>query len=564
MIAFVIPGLCLLACTASIFLLQRRRRAKPLDYGLQLAIWLSAWMLWQPPALVTAGRHIELDSEDLAGALPVTFAGVKNISLSGVPPGRDALRDLAPVRLDLSNLQVSDTGWGFHWPRQIALGEALQLQIHSEQPLAESARLALVNPYGDIEESLELKAGEKVQAQLSATPKLTGPQLFRVQIENAAGESRFDPLPIVVQEPRQPRVLLWLARPAFESAALSRWLRQSGVAAQVVTQLAPEIVREETLNGLQSIGSLELMAVTSPFHLLILDSDLWPQLSPQQKQQLSALASQKSLLWLVRSDASEAFLHYSAAQSMPLQKAENTKPDTDSFTDLNDQNTDNPTTPSLRPLGFQAMQSGPSDFLLGDRENPLFWGRSTDTQHLGFILFSDSHRWLTSGFATEFTSLWKSIFDYQLKHLGTQQPITLSGALPRAQERITLCSPQFIEKHPLLFDSQDKPLSVDGIAANGSPQGQCHNFWARNSGWHQLKTKNSREPPFDFYIFAKDDWPLWQQSLSAIETRQMAAARLGPIDNTHSARVPIARHWPALILLVLVCLSWWRERALLR
>ncbi|WP_299941074.1 hypothetical protein [uncultured Microbulbifer sp.] len=563
MIEFVIPGLCLLACIVSMLLL-RRRRHRPLDYALQLAIWLSAWMLWQPPAIVTAGRHADLNREDLAGALPVNLTGVKNISLHGLPPGRDALRDLAPVRLDLSNAQISNAGWRFHWQRQITLGETLQLQIHSNQPLAERSRLNLLNPYGDIEQSIELKAGEKAQAQLGALPKLTGPQLYRVQIENATGESRFEPLPIVVLEPRQPKVLLWLARPAFESAALSRWLRQSGVAAQVMTQLAPEITRKETLNGLQLTEPQNLLAETNPFDLLVLDSALWPQLSSQQKQQLDSLASNKSLLWLVSGDAAEDFVQYSATQSMPLQKTGSTEPDIRNSTEFSYQGANSTATLSLRTHGFQVAQPTSSDFLIGNRGNPLFWGRSRGTQHLGFILFSDSHRWLTSGFASEFASLWKSIFDYQLKHLGTQQPITPSGALPRAQERITLCSSQFSGASPQLLDSRNKSQPISGGHAGTNAQGQCHTFWPRNAGWHQLKTENDGGPVFDFYIFAKEDWPLWQQSLSDGEAQQMATARLGPIDNTHSAKVPIERQWPALILLLLVCISWWRERALLR
>ncbi|MCO1333018.1 hypothetical protein MO867_01570 [Microbulbifer sp. OS29] len=563
MIELVIPGLCLLACTASIFLLRNRRRANPLDYGLQLAIWLSAWMLWQPPAIVTAERHAHLDSEEVASALPVNLSGVETLTLSGMPLSRDALRDLAPVRLNLSSTPIHDAGWGFYWQRQVTLGESLQFQIHSTQPLAENTQFSLLNPYGDIEDSLDLKAGEKVQAQLSATPKLSGPQLYQVRIDSAAGESRFEPLPVVVQQPLQPKVLLWLARPSFETAALSRWLRQSGVATQVMTQLAPEIIRMETLNGLQLNEAQDLLAETSPFDLLILDSDLWPQFTPQQRRQLDSLDSQKSLLWIVSGDYSKAFLQYSSTQSMSLHKAGNTKSASNNSIGFGSQQAHTATTPSLATLGFQVIQPGATDFLMGNRENPLFWGRSTEEQHLGFILFSDSHRWLTSGFATEFASLWKSIINHQLKHLGSRLPIILSSELPRAQQRITLCSPKFNGTSPLLFDTRNESQPISGVAESSNTRGQCHTFWPSSAGWHQLKAENNRDLPFDFYVFAKKDWPLWQHALNTQQTQQMATARLGPIDNTDSSKVPIGRLWPALLLLLLVCLSWWRERALL-
>jgi len=553
------PGLCLLACLASLVLLRRRRRAKPFDYGLQLAIWVSAWMLWQPPVIIPTERNISIDSKQLASSHPVILNGIDSISLDGEPLGRDNLRDLAPVRLELSKIQESDNSWEFDWQRQMTLGDSLKLKIQHHQPLAENVKISLLNPYGQVEQSLELKVGEKVQTQLTAIPKLAGPQLYRVRTESKGGEIHTDPLPILVRKPLQPKILLWLSRPSFETAALSRWLRQSSVAAQVMTQLAPEILRKETLNGLPLIESADLLTNESPFDLVILDSRLWPQLSSRQKHQLNELAVKKSLLWLINSDITEDFIPYTAAQSMPLQKVESTN----LYPDFGYQQAVNPTIPTLRTSGFEAAQLSSNDFLLGDRETPLFWGRSTEVQHLGFILFSDSHRWLTSGFTTEFASLWKSIIDYQLKHLGTQQPITPSNVLPRVLERITLCSPIFSDKSPLSLESQGNSKTIGGILGSKTPQGHCYSFWPQSSGWHQLKVKTGGESVFDVYIFAKEDWPLWQQSLNASETQQMAAARLGPSDNSHSSKTPIERQWPALILLLLMCLSWWRERDLL-
>ncbi|USD21653.1 hypothetical protein MJO52_00495 [Microbulbifer variabilis] len=558
MINFLIPGLCLLACLASLVLL-RRRGAKPFDYGLQLVIWLSAWMLWQPPAIIPAERNISIDSKQLASSNPINLNGVENISLNGEPLGRDKLRDLAPVRLELSNIQESDSSWEFDWQRQITLGDSLKLKVHNSQPLTENVKISLLNPYGHIEDSLELKVGETIQAQLTATPKLAGPQLYRVRTESETGETHTDPLPILVREPLQPKLLLWLARPSFETAALSRWLRQSGVTAQVMTQLAPEISRKETLNGLPLTESADLFTNESPFDLVILDSSLWPQFSALQKRQLNELATTKSLLWLVSDDSSEEFLQYAAAQSMPLQKEEATH----LHSGFGYQKADNPEIPPLRNLGFKVTQPGSYDFLLGNGEPPLFWGRSTETQHLGFILFSDSHRWLTSGFTTEFANLWKSIIDYQLKHLGSQPPVTLSNKLPRTQERTILCSPLFSNQRPILFSSQENSLPISGVAVSSNSQGQCYSFWPQGSGWHQLKTDMDGEPVLNFYIFAKQDWPKWQRSLNAREARQMAAARLGPVDNRHSGKMPIERQWPALILLLLVCTSWWRERRIL-
>ncbi|WP_444910929.1 hypothetical protein [Microbulbifer sp. TRSA005] len=558
MIDFLIPGLCLLACLASLVLLHRRG-AKPFDYGLQLAIWLSAWMLWQPPAIIPTERNISIDSKQLASSHPINLNGVEYISLNGEPLGRDKLRDLAPVRLELSKILESDGRWELDWQRQITLGDSLKLKVHNSQPLTENVKISLLNPYGHIEDSLELKVGETIQAQLTATPKLVGSQLYRVRTESEAGETHTDPLPILVREPLQPKLLLWLARPSFETAALSRWLRQSGVTAQVMTQLAPEISRKETLNGLPLTESADLFTNESPFDLVILDSSLWPQFSALQKRQLNELATTKSLLWLVSDDSSEEFLQYAAAQSMPLQKEEATH----LHSSFGYQKADNPEIPPLRNLGFKVTQPGSYDFLLGNGEPPLFWGRSTETQHLGFILFSGSHRWLTSGFTTEFASLWKSIIDYQLKHLGSQQPVILSNELPRTQERITLCSPLFSDQRPILLSSQTESQSIGGIAVNTNTQGQCYSFWPQSSGWHQLKTDMDGEPVLNFYIFAKQDWPQWQRSLNTRETRQMAAARLGPVDNRHSGKMPIERQWPALILLLLVCTSWWRERRIL-
>lgn len=539
------PLLCLLGLGITLTLVLRQHCSlarKSVSALLQVAVWFLVWSLFQPPALVSSDPG----------------ASEKTLPIGGDGLSRNALRDWAPVRLH-PGAPAAGAAWKPEWQREVSLGEPLELHIQLSDGYQHPARLTLEDPFGS-DVSSALLSAESPTATLAAWPKLPGNWQYRVRIETenpAAAENtiRSEALPVAVRSPQSPRVLLWLARPGFESAALARWLRQSGTPAQVVTQLAPEIQRRETYNG-QPLRETRLLGAGSPFDLLILDSRLWPQLTAAQRQQLAALAENKSLLWLMDENSPQGFTDYARAQGMALAKVASTSAaygDTAGGGEI----------PTLQLAGYRPSQIRAGDAQITAGERTLYWARVTPQQSLGFVFFRNSYRWQTAGFAAEFALLWKQLLDRQLAQRGSQVPVTLSTELPRAQQRVTLCSSGFGEV-PAPLQAADSstvdpvPPPLRGLPAGSSEDGRCYSYWPQREGWHRIEALD-----FGFYVFAESAWPQWQRAISREDTAQMAAARLGPQSAHRDDKAALPLPWIVLALLVLLTVTWWRERATL-
>ncbi|MCH9690500.1 MAG: hypothetical protein K0U59_00340 [Gammaproteobacteria bacterium] len=551
--------LCVIATTISLILVAHRQQSRTQRIGngaIQVAIWGLVWILWQPPLLQSpleqAVLHTETESKPTISP-PRPIATLKNLQVSGNGLRRDAFWDLPPLRLQNTTIS-SAKGWEFDWQQQLTLGDTLQLKITTRDTVDQPVYITLKDPFDFPVKRVVTKAGEKIQVALTNVPKLSGPQLYRLEIKTGTDHNPVtytEPVPVLVHNAQPPKTLLWLTRPSFETAALSRWLRQANVPLESIIQLAPEIERRESSNYFASEEKNPL-AATEAFELFILDSRLWPQLKASQRRQLNYLAREKSLLWLVMADSPEAFITYTNTQNMPLKSGPITQVAASVSIDQ--------TPPPLKHSGYRPQHNLEKVQLQAQDGTPLYWQHETAGNNLGFILFTDSYRWLTSGFAEQYSRLWKTVLDHQLAQLGRHTPVSLTTKLPRAGRRISLCSSGFTDSSPKLMKYTKKAQQIlaaePAVTARLSAIGPCYSFWPKEAGWYHINGNNAHR----FYIFAEQDWALWQQSLAQAETQQMTSARLGPEIITVPARRPIPRSWPALTLLLLLSLVWWRER----
>ena len=575
---FWIAGLCLSALLASVFLVMRQQLSasqRAIALLLQLGIWSIAWALYQPPQLLPAATRATLDTTSgqlHASTLPDNLRALESLEITGDGLPRQALSTLPGVRLRLGT-QSPAPQWQIHWPRQLQIGESLQLQVSPGEGLHGPVQLTLLDPFGTEVDRTQIAAewdGEKPRETkkkpgsdsgpflLADQPKLPGRWLYQLQIEHE-GELRRESVPVVVHDSAQPRVLLWLGRPSFETAALSRWLRQSGTEGLIITQLAPKILRRVTINSGERPSKnpqQDPLHSERPFDLVILDSHLWPQLTPAQKQRLATLAQERALLWLVDDASPREFLAYARAQGMPLRRAEARAVDNPLRADGE--------LPALTTARFQPAATEFNDTLLGPApERRIFWARTNPRGSLGFVLFNNSYRWITAGFSAEFARLWQSLFQHQLAFAGGAQSISLQPELPVAERRVTLCSSGFGTAAPKLVaaDSAITDPVLQAVETRAAAPGRCFAYWPRQAGWHQLQTGSS---VYSFYVFSPQDWPWWQRNLVRVDTAQMARARLGPAPNAAPPKLPLPLPWIAALLMVLLGISWWRERSTLR
>lgn len=558
--------ICLAGLMLSLWLVLRQHRpwsTRCFSALIQLGVWLLVWALFFPPALLPGPTTLTLDTSTSELPAPGKVATLKVLELTSDGLTRDALSDLPPVRLQHST-QTEQPIWEVHWDREITLGEPLVLEIRLTSGNSLPLRLSLEDPFGGDADSAVLSV-ESPHIVLHTQPKLAGNWLYRVRVESTeigeknAGAPREEVLPVVVREAHSPHVLLWLSRPRFESAALGRWLRASGTPTQVVTQLAPKILRRETFNG-KELRDGSLLAGDTPFDLLILDSGLWLELSPTERGQLANLPPDKSLLWLVDEASSPAFVEYAQSRGMPLQRAERAAASY-SAGGIREE------LPTLRLTGYtpSSIQAGDAGIRLatGDGEREIYWARVNPQQSLGFVLFSNSYRWQTAGYTRQFAQLWKQILDHQLAQRGQRVPVVVDAQLPLAGRRLALCGSATDDSQSLLYSTENGHVS-DGsvqpsVSIGGYAENNCHYFWPQQAGWHRFGDTDAA-----VYVFKPNAWLEWQAALANAGSAKMSRARLGPQLTTTNTDLPVPPPWLGVSLMALLALTWWRERHTLR
>jgi hypothetical protein len=87
----------------------------------------------------------------------------------------------------------------------------------------------------------------------------------------------------------------------------------------------------------------------------------------------------------------------------------------------------------------------------------------------------------------------------------------------------------------------------------------CVAVWPRQPGWLAMQSARAGAPAQSnqVYVFAADDWPLWQAAQRRAATARYAARTPAPSP----ARGELLPAWPFALLFTLAMLAlWWRER----
>lgn len=85
----------------------------------------------------------------------------------------------------------------------------------------------------------------------------------------------------------------------------------------------------------------------------------------------------------------------------------------------------------------------------------------------------------------------------------------------------------------------------------------CVAVWPHTAGWLKVEARAAQPHSAEVYVFAKDDWPLWQAAQRRDATALYAART--PLPDVKTA-TPLAV-WPFDAIFALVLLApWWRKR----
>jgi hypothetical protein len=466
----------------------------------------------------------------------------------------------APLQLGIKHAQ---------WPRELALGQALQIQGVIAGWHGEENRLYLSDPGGEADSMKITSAGEATFA-LQASPRETGKYLYALTLKTNEGKTRFEEkLDVVVAAPQPLKILVLESRPGFETKYLKNFLSKHRNALAIRSKISRERYRFEYFNH----PEIDLTQITAillrGFDIAIIDGSTLHELSEAERQALRAAVEREGLGVLMRPDDSvlgserRTFSNRKFFLDFRFER----------FAEL-DERIVKPNWPGLAAGATTAIPAEPfvientfgmKPLIKDEMERTLAAALQRGRGHVGLSLVRDTYRWVLEGNAPNHAAYWSFLLSEFAQKIRQRDRWSLSPAKPAFVDQPVQLALITTTAHPVGIVAADAAeadslfLQQDPI----EPQRWFGTYWPRQPGWHQISCAGGE--PHWFYVHDKTNWPTWQaaQKVAATQQRAWQNANLKSKmeSHTHSKVEPISLIW-FFLLFLFSCAYLWVERKL--
>lgn len=402
---------------------------------------------------------------------------------------------------------------------------------------------------------------------LGATTRVPGAAVFTLRLRDARQRIVEDiALPLQVDAPSAPRVLLLAGAPGPEIKYLRRWARDAGLTLH--TQMS--------VGGGTQLGDapIALTAATlKRFDVVILDERAWSSLGDSQRAAMSdAVRGGLGVLLRVTAAPSEAerrrlrslgFVVDGGRDSvewhLPASRRDDdalrarTGPGTRDQARTHDARVPDEPALTRRTLRILADDGVP---LLRDRDGqPLAVWRAEGRGRIAVWPLTDTYRLVLGGRDDLHAETWSDAVATLARAQGSR-PFAIEGE-PRMGERIAVCG---LARGASVASPSGKTTSLSIDPATGVRA--CAAYWPRESGWHRVSSARRTQ---SFHVRATGDAPGLHANFVREQTQRLAAETSTEVATAAAAhanpRHPGAR-WPWWVAwMSMAAALWWFERS---
>ena len=402
------------------------------------------------------------------------------------------------------------------FPRVAAPGRMFRLTARMSTPA--SRRLQLLAENGQV---VAEAAGDGAALTVQWLPPVAETLLFQARLLDTAGKVLAQgPVPFEVREAVPLQVQGRFGSPSFDANALNALLARSGAVIDWQVTLGKTVTRSETAR----------IAIARP-DLLVVDAAWLERLPAPARASLLAQAEAGAALLVLGANAREPQF-WARTFQLPLKEQPEAKP-------------------SGAPL---ALLSAPYNPAAAGRWSPAgdrIWFRSWGQGRIVWIGVSDWHRFAISE-PQALGAWWQDVLDRA--GVAREEKIALldPGEMPLPGQRLEVCAQGVAGQVSFpglqqVLTWQRRPDKADAA---------CVAVWPQAPGWLKMNTGGQAG---QVYVYAKEDWPLWQKAQRRDATARYAARTPVP-PATGTTPMPA---WPfALLFACATLLLWWRERRL--
>lgn len=352
-------------------------------------------------------------------------------------------------------------------------------------------------------------------------PPVAEALLFKARLLDSGGKLIAEgPVPFEVREAVPLQVQGSFGSPSFDVGALNALLTNSNALLDWQVTLGKTVTRSETARA----------TMTRP-DLLVVDAAYVERLSESARAALLAQVAAGSPLLVLAANAREPQF-WSRMLQLGLREQADAKP------------SGAPLALMTAPFNPETRISGPWS-AVGDR----IWSRAWEKGRIVWLGVSDWHRYAISE-PQALGVWWQDLLDRAGIRRAEELAWLAPEEMPLPGKRLEVCA--YGVHGEVVFSGLKQTLTWQ--RRPDKADAMCVAVWPAAPGWMKMETggKTGR-----VYVYAKDDWPLWQKA-----QQHDAASR-------QAARTPAARvkkqmplpAWPFALLFAAAMLAlWWRER----
>jgi hypothetical protein len=476
-------------------------------------------------------------------------------------------------RIGLINMQ---------WPRELAIGQFIQIKGQlqgSDGPdtVDNIYQVTLVDPIGQIVETIRLKASESFTLSFPATS--IGQWVYRLQLSKSGENNPIadEPIAFVVAKPATLRILIKQSAPSFETRQLKNWAAEFGSQISVLTQISQTKDIRQNIN--MDTETLEQITLTANepfteqalvnFDWLLIDGRALLTLTAQQTTALQTAIKNglgmyiitdnelinawpvPSLDWLLDINLQPLDVaNYSAIPYWPHSKIE-----------------------QAMPLVKANITSARGAYLVQNKEAQILVSHSKiGLGHVAVSLINTTYGWQTSGLTEQYSHYWQSvIYELARPKQSAYWQSTQPNSLTLVNKHMQKCLLGATELGVTTYDQHPYPLILTQDLIQ--TEQQCLTMWPTNAGWHKLiwsenttvtDTNNAPTSSVNtwFYAHAEQDWQQWRQVKNQLVSQKIAQQQITKKGEKPSVK-SLDKDW-VWALLVLSMSLLWLERKLFK
>jgi hypothetical protein len=187
------------------------------------------------------------------------------------------------------------------------------------------------------------------------------------------------------------------------------------------------------------------------------------------------------------------------------------------------------------------------------RKQPWLWQRELRQGRVIWVGVSAWHRYAISS-PQALTLWWQDAMDRMVLAGVRKTEWRWSDPMPVAGLRSEICA-QGADAGALLRVEGGAELSLQ--ARGDKADGRCAAWWPQHAGWTRFSAAGMPVSGM-VYVYAADDWPLWQRSLRREATARYAA-RAQMADVAETTNHPLSPTPFALLFALCMLVLWYRD-----